>query len=82
MAWITHLSENSAVILAPKEILVREEIRMELVDDSPDGSPSELFAKILYVTDVRDRHEATVRFTFVSPGLRRLFRSALHGPAA
>ncbi|MBI4962871.1 MAG: HAMP domain-containing protein [Desulfomonile tiedjei] len=80
LVWITHLSENSAVILAPKAILVREEIRMELMEDSHDGSPSELFAKVLTVAEASEQHEATVRFTFVSPGLRRLFRSALRAP--
>jgi len=54
---------------------------MELQDDSLSGASGELFAKIISVSEDQDHCEGTVRFTFVSPGLRRLFRPVARGEA-
>jgi class 3 adenylate cyclase len=75
LAWITHLSENSAVILCPEKLVNRQEIRMELPDDLNSDESGESFARIISVAMKQDHYEAAVRFTFVSPALRRLFGS-------
>jgi class 3 adenylate cyclase len=75
LVWITHLSENSAVILCPEKLVNRQEIRMELPDDPNSDESCESFARIISVAMKQDHYEAAVRFIFVSPALRRLFGS-------
>jgi len=78
---ITHLSENAAEIFSPVKITARDEIRMELLDDSLSGASGVLLAKIISVSEFQGHNEGTVRSAFVSPGLCRFFRSVARGEA-
>lgn len=80
--WMTHLSQTSAVILSSAEITAREEVRLELTDDPRSDATGASLAKILSIREVEGRYEAKIRFTFVSPGMRQLFKSVFNRPAA
>jgi hypothetical protein len=77
--WMTHLSKTSAVILCSAEITAREEIRLELTASPCSDATGASLAKILSVREVEGRYEAKIRFTFVSPGMRQLFKSVSIG---
>ena len=79
-AWITHLSERSAVIVLPEELDPREEIKIDLLDEERGETVGEVFAKVISINVVQDHTEAVIRFTFVSPEIRRFFRVGLLRP--
>ncbi len=79
-AWITHLSERSAVIVLPEELDPREEIKIELLDEERGETVGEVFAKVISINSAQDHTEAVIRFTFVSPEIRRFFRVGLLRP--
>lgn len=82
IAWLTHLSETAAILFTTEELVQREEIRIDVLDATCVKTLGEGFAKILSVRDRDAGIEAVVRFTFISPGLRRLFRRAFVRGAA
>lgn len=83
-AWITHLSERSARIVSKDESPAHGEIRLDVLDDRLDKIPGEVFAKVLTSRLEGQYWEAEIRFTFISPRIRRMFRNTFmkaHGPA-
>jgi len=76
IAWLTHLGETAAVLFTNEKIVQREEIRIDVLDRTFVKTLGEGFAKVVSVRDKDSGVEAVVRFTFISPGLRRLFRRA------
>jgi class 3 adenylate cyclase len=79
-AWITHLSEQSAVIVLPERLDLREEIKIELLDEETGETVGEVFAKVISTDAKEDHTETVIRFTFVSPEIRRFLRSGPAGP--
>ncbi len=82
-AWITHLSERSARIVSKTETQAHEEIRLDVLDGRLDKIPGEVFAKVLTAHMEGEQWEAEIRFTFISPRIRRMFRNTFmtaHGP--
>lgn len=77
VSWLTHVGEGAAVVLSNEMMIPREEIRLDVLDDRRVKSLGEGFAKVVSVRETNSGVEALVRFSFVSPGLRRLFRRAL-----
>jgi len=76
-AWITHLSENSGRIKSLGALKSFEEIRLELWRDEKDVSSGEGFARVVSVKTEGDSFMAEIRFTFLSPEIRRVFRREL-----
>ena len=73
-AWITHLSHTAAVVASEEQVQAYEEIRMDFPDHELGTADGEAYAKVLSVATKDRLYEASVRFTFVSPGIRSLFR--------
>lgn len=73
-AWITHLSERSARIVSHSKTSAREEIRLDVLDNRLDKIPGEVFAKVISGREAHGLWEMEVRFTFISPRIRRMFR--------
>jgi class 3 adenylate cyclase len=79
-AWITHLSERSAVVVLPEQLDPREEIKIDLLDETIEETVGEVFGKVISINPVQDHAEALIRFTFVSPEMRRFFRDCIVRP--
>ncbi len=72
--WVTHLSETSAVIRSEAVMQPHDEIRMAVLDEELEVMPGEAFARVVTVETAGNWYEAAVRFTFLSPEIRRMFR--------
>lgn len=79
-AWITGLSEQSAVVFIREQLYPRQEIRIDLLDENMEETIGEVFAKVISISPLGDHAEAIIRFTFVSPEMRRFFRACLVRP--
>jgi class 3 adenylate cyclase len=71
---ITHLSEAAAIINSEAVVRPHDEIRLEVLDDDGEVVPGEAFARVVTAADIGNGYEATIRFSFVSPEIRRMFR--------
>jgi len=76
-AYVTQVSERSAVILTREELPQRSEIRLGLLDDSYPSRAGDVFAKVISTRAAGDEYETTIRFAFVPPEIRRFFRQVL-----
>jgi class 3 adenylate cyclase len=77
-AWITHLSENAAVLVWSEDLEERSEIKIDLLNDDGESMAGQVFAKVISSRACGERNEVVVRFTFVSPEIRSFFRHWLH----
>ena len=68
------------MIVLPEELDPREEIKIDLLDEERGETVGEVFAKVISINVVQDHTEAVIRFTFVSPEIRRFFRVGLLRP--
>jgi adenylate cyclase len=75
-AWMTHLSESSAVIVTQGDLTTLEDVRIDLADDMSERNRGEAFGKVVSTTESRDYREALVRFTYVPQTMLRLLREA------
>jgi class 3 adenylate cyclase len=74
-AFITHLSETSAVMETTEHFDEACEIRIDLVDETLAGLAGESFARILSIERQEEMDIWQVRFTFLSPEARRILRT-------
>jgi len=75
--WITHLSDQGAIIALAEEIPEMGDIKIALLDHEMKGSLGQAYGKIVRMRHVPEGFEATVRFTSISPDVRRIFRHPL-----
>ncbi|MCA1961874.1 MAG: HAMP domain-containing protein [Desulfomonile sp.] len=73
-AWITHVSERSSVVLTNQQLPPMAEVRIDLLEQEQGRSVGEVFAKVLSAESMGNGYSNNLRFTFVSPEMRRLLR--------
>ncbi|MFZ5452526.1 MAG: adenylate/guanylate cyclase domain-containing protein [Thermodesulfobacteriota bacterium] len=77
-AWITQLSETTAMLTFEGELGEWEDVRLLLLDAAGRENPERLYGKVTAVKPGDDRHqEAQIRFTSVSPQIYPLIRGAI-----
>lgn len=76
-AWVTHVSERSCVVFAEEQLPLLVEVRVDLFDESRDRAVGEVFAKVISSDRVDGGCSSRLRFTFVSPEMRRLLRRSV-----
>jgi class 3 adenylate cyclase len=76
-AWITHLSESSAVVTLRGDLAQLQDIRIDLPGAPAGEIIGEAFGKVISTRAAGDEQEAVVRFTFIRPEVRHLFREML-----
>ncbi|GEM_PF-222723 len=76
-AWITHLSESSAVVVLRGDLAQLQDIRIDLPGAPAGKIIGEAFGKVISTRPAGDEQEAVVRFTFIRPEVRHLFREML-----
>jgi len=76
-AWITHLSESSAVIALRGDLAQLQDIRIDLPGAPTGKIIGEAFGKVISIRPAGEEQEAVVRFTFIRPEVRHLFREML-----
>lgn len=76
-AWITHLSERSCLVFTSGQLPPMVEVRIDLLDDSGNRAVGEVFAKVISSTGTDDGYSSSLRFTFVSPEMRRFLRRSI-----
>jgi class 3 adenylate cyclase len=77
LAWITQLSETTALISFEGELGEWEDVRLLLLDAQGREIPERLYGKVTAVKPGEGRGEAQIRFTSVSPEIYPIFRRAL-----
>lgn len=79
-ASLTHLSETGAVALFEGELSEWEDVRLHLLDPAGEEIPGRIYGKVTALEPGPDGlHQATVRFTSVSPDARQQIRQATGG---
>lgn len=77
-AWITQLSETSALVTFEGELWEWEDVRLFLLDAQGREIPERLYGKVTAVKPGEGNYlEAQIRFTSVSPEIYPLIRRAL-----
>lgn len=77
-AWITQLSETTALLTFEGELEEWEDVRLLLLDAQGRENPERLYGKVTAVKPGEgNRGEAQVRFTSVSPEIYPIFRRAI-----
>jgi len=71
---ITRLSETSSTVESEIELGPHDEIRIDVLDKEMERVSGEAFGKVISVTGSGDVFRSEIRFTFISPGIRRMFR--------
>jgi len=74
--WMTHVSLSSAVIISSDALGQWQDIRILLVEEQMDETPSEVYGKVVSIEKTGSEYEAVVRFTSVSPEAYKVFRAA------
>ncbi len=76
-AWITQLSETSAMLDYEEELEAWEDIRLNFLDEQLAELPGKIYGKVTAVQPMEGaRHVAAVRFTSVSPELVPIIQKA------
>lgn len=74
-ATLTRLSETGAVALFRGELAEWEDVRLHLLDRAGNELPGRIYGKVTALEEGTDHlHQATVRFTSVSPDARQIIR--------
>ena len=77
-AWITQLSETSALLTFEGDLGEWEDVRLLLLDDAGQENPERLYGKVTAVKACAGHpKEAQIRFTSVSPEIYPLIRGAI-----
>jgi hypothetical protein len=77
-AWLTRLSETSAVALFSGELAEWEDVRLHLLDDGGEYIPGRIYGKVTVLEPgPDDLQQATVRFTSVGPEARQKIRQII-----
>ena len=77
-AWITHLSETTAMVTFAGELGEWEDVHLKLLDDTGQVIPGKIYGKVTAVKPTTDHlQEAQIRFTSVSPEIYQLIRQTL-----
>jgi len=72
-AWITQLSETSAILDYEGELEAWEDVRLNLLDEQLAEMPGKIYGKVTAVQPAGEMlHEAAIRFTSVSPELAQI----------
>jgi class 3 adenylate cyclase len=76
-ASLTHLSETGAVALFSGELAEWEDVRLHLLDPAGEDIPGRIYGKVTSLKPTADGlHQATIRFTSVSPDARQNIQQA------
>jgi class 3 adenylate cyclase/HAMP domain-containing protein len=76
-ATLTRLSETGAVVLFRGDLAEWEDVRLHLLDPGGEELPGRIYGKVTALEEGPDHlHQATVRFTSVSPDARQQIRQA------
>ena len=78
-AWITHVSQTSAILILSQPIGQWEEIRILLLESATDMGQGEVYGKVMSIQEGKDGHEAVVRLTSMSPQVYEALRKDI-GP--
>lgn len=74
-AWLTHLSETTAVIDYEGELAQWENVRIHLLDEKMEEVSGKIYGKVISIKPTGSNlHEANIRFTSVSPEIFRIIR--------
>jgi len=77
-AWITHLSETSAMVLVEGELEEWEDVRLPMLDAQGQEIPGRIYGKVIALKPGQgDLKEAQIRFTSVAPEIYAIIRRAL-----
>ena len=76
-AWITHLSETSALIACEVQLAQWENIRLHILDKEMKEIQGKIYGKVISVKTGGDLYEANIRFTSVSPQMFSIIRKAI-----
>jgi len=76
---LTHLSETSALVDSEVDLGPHQEIRIDILDYSRQYTQGEAFGKVMTAESSEHGFQASLRFTFVSPEIRRILRAQLYG---
>jgi len=76
-AWITQLSEISAILDYEGELEAWEDVRLNLLEEQATELPGKIYGKVTALKPIGENlHEAAIRFTSVSPELAQIFQKA------
>jgi class 3 adenylate cyclase len=75
-AWITQLSETSAILSYEGELQAWEDVRVNLLDEQGAELPGKIYGKVTAVKLAGESPAAAIRFTSVSPELVPMLQRA------
>ncbi|MHB9074528.1 MAG: adenylate/guanylate cyclase domain-containing protein [Desulfobaccales bacterium] len=76
-AWITQLSETSAILDYEGELEAWEDVRLNLLEERAGELPGKIYGKVTAIKPIGENlHEAAIRFTSVSPELAQIIQKA------
>jgi sigma-B regulation protein RsbU (phosphoserine phosphatase) len=79
VAWITHLCDTAAQVHFEGELKEWEDIRLHLLDEAGAEIPGKIYGKVTLVQAAEEgRHQATIRFTSVSPEIYQIIQRTVH----
>ena len=80
-AWISHLSENAAIIYCEGKLGRWENVQLTLLDAQAKKIDGKIYGKVISIKPVDNTNcaEVTIHFTSVSPKIRQVIRKASEG---
>jgi class 3 adenylate cyclase/HAMP domain-containing protein len=75
-AWISHLSENAAIIYCDEKLGRWENVQLTLLDAQAKQIDGKIYGKVISIKPVDNANcaEVTIHFTSVSPEIRQVIR--------